>query len=168
MPGKKSKPDPVGDQAVEDDPLFNEAVRLVRDEGRASVSFLQRRLHIGHSRAAKIMSAMEKKRILGPPEGPSQYHPVIGLEDRKPQETKLTAGMVTADGEQLFEDAVKTIREEGRASASLLQRRLRIGYPRASQLMELLEKRGIIGPREETSLYHAVLAPEDGKPWKDN
>lgn len=46
----------------------------------------------------------------------------------------------------LYEDAVKVVRQAGRASVSLLQRRLRIGYSRAARLIDLLEERGVIGP----------------------
>lgn len=53
-----------------------------------------------------------------------------------------------ADGEKddLFEEAVRTICQYDRASASLLQRRLRIGYARAARLLDELEMAGIVGP----------------------
>src|SRR5260221_13903918 len=50
------------------DPLFPEAIELVRKEGRASVSMLQRRMRIGYTRAARIVDMMEDKGIVGPPE----------------------------------------------------------------------------------------------------
>ncbi len=50
------------------DPLFNEAVDLVRREGRASISMLQRRFRIGYTRAARLVESMEEKGIVGPPE----------------------------------------------------------------------------------------------------
>ena len=46
----------------------------------------------------------------------------------------------------LFDEAVNVVREAGRASVSLLQRRLRIGYTRAARLIELMEQEGIVGP----------------------
>ncbi len=51
-------------------------------------------------------------------------------------------------GDELFEDAKEVIAQAGKASASLLQRRLRVGYARAARLLDLLEERGIIGPGE--------------------
>lgn len=53
-------------------------------------------------------------------------------------------------GEQddLFEDAVRTVCQYDRASASLLQRRLRIGYARAARILDELESAGIVGPGE--------------------
>ncbi len=46
----------------------------------------------------------------------------------------------------LYDEAVDVVREAGRASVSLLQRRLRIGYTRAARLIELMEQEGVVGP----------------------
>ncbi len=48
----------------------------------------------------------------------------------------------------LFDDAVEVVRKSGRASISLLQRKLRIGYTRAARLIDQLEEAGIVGPDE--------------------
>jgi len=50
--------------------------------------------------------------------------------------------------DEFFEEAVRTICQYDRASASLLQRRLRIGYARAARLLDELEMAGIVGPGE--------------------
>jgi DNA segregation ATPase FtsK/SpoIIIE, S-DNA-T family len=47
------------------DELYNEAVNIIKTEGRASTSFLQRKLQIGYNRAARIMEMMEKEGIVG-------------------------------------------------------------------------------------------------------
>ncbi len=55
------------------------------------------------------------------------------------------------DGEMeddLYNDALEVIREAGKASASLLQRRLRVGYARAARLLDIMEDKGIIGPAD--------------------
>jgi S-DNA-T family DNA segregation ATPase FtsK/SpoIIIE len=59
------------------DPLLPEAIDLVRREGRASVSMLQRRMRIGYTRAARIVDMMEDKGIVGPPEGTSQLRQIL-------------------------------------------------------------------------------------------
>ncbi len=59
------------------DPLLPEAIDLVRREGRASVSMLQRRMRIGYTRAARIVDMMEDKGIVGPPEGTSQLRSIL-------------------------------------------------------------------------------------------
>jgi S-DNA-T family DNA segregation ATPase FtsK/SpoIIIE len=50
------------------DSLLEEAIELVRQEGEASVSLLQRRMHIGYPRAASIIDQMEQLGVIGPPE----------------------------------------------------------------------------------------------------
>ena len=55
-------------EAVDDD-LYQEAVRVVCEAGRASTSTLQRRLRIGYGRAARLIDIMEKDGIVGPPDG---------------------------------------------------------------------------------------------------
>ncbi len=50
------------------------------------------------------------------------------------------------DEDDLFEEAVKTVCQYDRASASLLQRRLRVGYARAARILDELESAGIVGP----------------------
>ena len=59
------------------DPLLAEAIDLVRREGRASVSMLQRRMRIGYTRAARIVDMMEDKGIVGPPEGTTQVRQIL-------------------------------------------------------------------------------------------
>ena len=49
----------------ERDELFDKAVDIIKTEGKASTSFLQRKLQIGYNRAARIMEAMEKKGVVG-------------------------------------------------------------------------------------------------------
>jgi len=62
------EPGEAGEDAV-DDALYQEAVRVVCDAGRASTSTLQRRLRIGYGRAARLIDIMEKDGIVGPPDG---------------------------------------------------------------------------------------------------
>jgi S-DNA-T family DNA segregation ATPase FtsK/SpoIIIE len=53
----------------DDDELFQDAVRVVCEAGRASTSTLQRRLRIGYGRAAHLIDLMERDGIVGPPDG---------------------------------------------------------------------------------------------------
>jgi S-DNA-T family DNA segregation ATPase FtsK/SpoIIIE len=59
------------------DPLFDEAVDLIRRQGRASISMLQRRLRIGYTRAARLIETMEEKEIVSPPQPGAQTRDVI-------------------------------------------------------------------------------------------
>ena len=57
----------------------------------------------------------------------------------------------TEDGDELLPDAIDVLKSTKRASTSMLQRRLRIGYNRAARIMEILEDRGIVGPDNGSS-----------------
>jgi len=50
------------------------------------------------------------------------------------------------DGDELLEEAIRIVSEAQKASASLLQRRLKVGYARAARLLDIMEAKGIIGP----------------------
>ncbi len=52
------------------------------------------------------------------------------------------------DEDELFEEALEAVRVAKKASASLLQRRLKVGYARAARLLDIMENKGIIGPGE--------------------
>ena len=66
------------------------------------------------------------------------------------QKLKRGPGVTDADDsdldEQMIEQCIEVIRQSNKASVSVLQRRLRIGYTRASKIMDVLEERGIVGP----------------------
>ena len=49
-------------------------------------------------------------------------------------------------GDDMFFEAVRVVQETGRASASLLQRQLKVGYARAARLLDIMEAKGIVGP----------------------
>jgi S-DNA-T family DNA segregation ATPase FtsK/SpoIIIE len=64
--------------------------------------------------------------------------------------------------EKLVEEALEVIRQTNRASVSVLQRRLRIGYTRAARVMDLLEERGFVGPNKGAEARD-ILIDLDGK-----
>lgn len=78
-PGIPLKQVPMFEMEPEEDrdPMWDEALDLIRRQGRASVSMLQRRLRIGYTRAARIVEIMEDKGIVGPPEGATQVRQVL-------------------------------------------------------------------------------------------
>ena len=67
--GKAESADGDGGGEQADDELYQDAVRVVCEMGRASTSTLQRRLRIGYGRAAHLIDLMEKDGIVGPPDG---------------------------------------------------------------------------------------------------
>ncbi len=63
------------------------------------------------------------------------------------------------DNDELFQDAVRLVLEFGKASTSLLQRRLRIGYGRAAHLIDMMERDGIVGPAEGSKPREILKPP---------
>ncbi|NJL94100.1 MAG: DNA translocase FtsK, partial [Anaerolineae bacterium] len=81
--------------------------------------------------------------------------------DRLAQESKLPPSPAEDDEDELFDEAVKVVRSLNKASISLLQRRLRIGYTRAARLIDMMEARGIIDEADSSSKPRSVLKHED-------
>ncbi len=63
-----SEMSPDGSNVEDADPLYDEAVKIVTETRRASISGVQRRLKIGYNRAARMIEEMERVGIVGPPE----------------------------------------------------------------------------------------------------
>jgi S-DNA-T family DNA segregation ATPase FtsK/SpoIIIE len=79
-----------------------------------------------------------------------------------PWENILDEQAVLDDYDDLIQDAFKIIRNSQRASTSLIQRKLRIGYPRAARLMDELSALGYVGPSKGSGIEREVfIAPEE-------
>ncbi|MCA9860137.1 MAG: DNA translocase FtsK [Thermomicrobiales bacterium] len=68
-----------GDGGYEEDPLMEKALAVVREQGVASASMLQRRLRIGYNRAARLIEQMEDDGIIGPADG-IKGRPVLDMD----------------------------------------------------------------------------------------
>ncbi len=85
-----------------------------------------------------------------------------------PQEEKSSVSFVDAsdeeestdDNDELYEDAVRVVLEAGKASTSLLQRRLRIGYGRAAHLIDLMEEDGLVGAADGPKPREVLKRPD--------
>jgi S-DNA-T family DNA segregation ATPase FtsK/SpoIIIE len=77
-----------------------------------------------------------------------------------PWETLLSQPEDDSD-EVLIEQAITVLKQEQRASASMLQRRLRIGYPRAARLLDQLQEMGVVGPSQGGGRDREVMLGED-------
>src|SRR5437899_2881085 len=73
------------------------------------------------------------------------------------------AELAEAEGEidELYEEARRIVIEMGKASTSVLQRRLRIGYGRAASLLDAMERDGIIGPPDGTKPREVLINRDD-------
>ncbi len=64
------------------------------------------------------------------------------------------------NGDEMYDEAVEVVRQAQKASASLLQRRLKVGYARAARLLDLMEEKGIIGPGEGAKARDVYLGKD--------
>jgi S-DNA-T family DNA segregation ATPase FtsK/SpoIIIE len=71
----------LGEPDGQVDELYEDAVKIVVDIGKASTSVLQRRLRIGYGRAASLLDAMERDGIIGPPDGTKPRAVLVNRED---------------------------------------------------------------------------------------
>jgi S-DNA-T family DNA segregation ATPase FtsK/SpoIIIE len=95
-------------------------------------------------------------------QGQAEY--VQGFLEAPKEAGGSDSGMAGDDGEEnnddLFQDAVRLVLEFGKASTSLLQRRLRIGYGRAAHLIDMMERDGIVGPADGPKPREILKPPE--------
>jgi len=64
------------------------------------------------------------------------------------------------ENDELYQDAVRIVLEYGKASTSLLQRRLRVGYGRAAHLIDLMERDGIVGAADGPKPRELLKRPD--------
>jgi len=84
----------------------------------------------------------------------------VQVDDVPPWE-KLLQEPDENEDDSLIEQAISIVRSSQRASASLIQRRLRIGYPRAARLLDQLEEMGVVGPSQGGGKERDVLVSEE-------
>ncbi|HXZ28311.1 MAG TPA: DNA translocase FtsK, partial [Terriglobales bacterium] len=98
-------------------------------------------------------------------QGQAQYEHRF-LEAPKEEDGKAQGAAAAGGGEggneddDLYQDAVRLVIEFGKASTSLLQRRLRIGYGRAAHLIDLMEKDGIVGAADGPKPREVLKKPD--------
>ena len=120
------------------------------------------RLHAPFVTEKEIAAVVEFWKAQGAAEYQSQF--LEAPKDEREPGTARADGDSGGDGEAeddpLFADAVKLVVEFGKASTSLLQRRLRIGYGRAAHLIDLMEQDGIVGAADGPKPRELLKRPE--------
>lgn len=94
------------------------------------------------------------------PPRPAQV-PLLSSLQKEIQAEQEKALQANSDEDDLWEEAVNLVKKAGKGSASYLQRYLRIGYTRASRLIDRMEEEGIIGPPTGTSKARPLVGAED-------
>jgi len=93
---------------------------------------------------------------------PPQYDEAIISQRVELGKGSNVMSMDTSDADDdMWKDAVKVVIEGGKASTSLLQRRLRIGYGRAARLIETMEEQGIVGPADGSRPREVLVSSID-------
>jgi S-DNA-T family DNA segregation ATPase FtsK/SpoIIIE len=127
--------------------------------GRGDMLFLNP--EVGNPLRAQgvMITDMEIERLI------SHWQKTVEASSEAPPWEQLLNEPEENEDESLIEKAVSIVRQSQRASASLLQRRLRIGYPRAARLLDQLEEMGVVGPSQGGGKERDVLLgplDEDG------
>jgi S-DNA-T family DNA segregation ATPase FtsK/SpoIIIE len=84
-----------------------------------------------------------------------------------PWERGLTRREFLSETDPMLEDAIALVIEAGEASASLIQRRLGLGYPRAARIIDLMHELGVVGEQEAGGRSRKVLIKPGQDPFKD-
>ncbi len=127
-------------------------------------------VHVSNEEIRRISMFWKLQGVKAMPETialPPKSSPERGRESDAPSRSKANGGSQAAfwkmpterkksvhskpDEDELYQTAVDMVRRLEKASVSLLQRRLRIGYTRAARLIDMMEERGVVGPPKEGS-----------------
>ncbi len=119
--------------------------------GRGDMLFLSPEVGNPVRAQGVMITDMEIERLV------SHWQKSVGVTSEAPPWEKLLTEPDENEDQGLIEQAVSIVRQGQRASASLLQRRLRIGYPRAARLLDQLEEMGVVGPSQGGGKERDVL-----------
>ena len=119
--------------------------------GRGDLLFLNPEVGNPIRAQGVMITDMEIERLI------AHWQKTVEASTEAPPWEKLLSEPEENEDEGLIEKAISIVRQSQRASASLLQRRLRIGYPRAARLLDQLEERGVVGPSQGGGKERDVL-----------
>jgi S-DNA-T family DNA segregation ATPase FtsK/SpoIIIE len=119
--------------------------------GRGDMLFLNPEVGNPIRAQGVMITDMEIERLI------AHWQKAVDVSTEAPPWEKLLSEPEENEDEGLIEKAILIVRQSQRASASLLQRRLRMGYPRAARLLDQLEEMGVVGPSQGGGKERDVL-----------
>ncbi|MEO6995035.1 MAG: DNA translocase FtsK, partial [Lacunisphaera sp.] len=99
----------------------------------------------------EVQEIVEFLKRNGPPQYAQSVQQQIDRDSRDEDEDGEDGDDDLGDDQELFQQALDVLRSTRRASTSMLQRKLRIGYNRAARIVEVMEEKGIVGPENGSS-----------------
>jgi S-DNA-T family DNA segregation ATPase FtsK/SpoIIIE len=142
--------------------------------GRGDMLFLSSEFSRPKRIQGGFVAAAEIKKVVGFIEKENDFE-TASLDDitenASPEEIANGGGLEFTDAagdDPMYEEARRIVIEYKKASASLLQRRLKIGYARAARLLDILEENNVIGPGDGAKPREVLIAGGSGRPQDDD
>jgi len=132
------KPDRKDDGTDEDEEAIQNCIAVVMEEGRASVSLLQRRLRLGYTRANRIMGELERRGVVGPAKGIDPRDVLI-----KKADVPKSAAQLLDDDIAKFVDYVQ--KAEKRVFNFMDIEKV-LGFARAKEVLDAMKERKVVSP----------------------
>lgn len=135
-----------------DDPLYPDVVRVVSETRRASISAIQRKFGIGYNRAGRLIERMEADELITAPDshgGRDVLMPPPAGHNAEPDPLHSPE----EQAEDLYQQALAIVEEEGHIDIGWLQMRLAVGQDQAAELIKRLQDTGVIGEPDEAGKH---------------
>jgi S-DNA-T family DNA segregation ATPase FtsK/SpoIIIE len=108
----------------------------------------------------EVIELVEFLKRNGPPQYAAAVQQQIDRDASEGDDDDAGDDSDLGDDEELYHQALDVIKSSKRASTSMIQRRLRIGYNRAARIMDLMEEKGIVGPENGSSPRDILVDPD--------
>ena len=131
----------------------SQGVMITDSEIRSVIKWWAENTDARHKQQLDLPAPEPVKPMVKPAESTAE----VPLEDSAPWEEVIQESQPEDSDEALINQAIELVRRSRRASASYLQRHMRLGYPRAAWLIDQLEARGVLGPAQSGGKDREIL-----------